>query len=248
MDRFFEIKQAAAFTAYSPPHLIALLIFGLVVILLYLFRQWFQKGSRSRNGRYFLAAVLVICEASLNIWYTAESVYQVKSSLPLELCSITLYLCILMLLTRSRMLFQIAYFTGIGGAIQALLTPALDYGYPHFRFIEFFTAHIAIILAVLYMVWVERFRPTLKSIGLTMIVLNALLVVVLFVNAATGGNYMFLSRKPDSASLLDFLGPYPWYLLSLEGVALVLFLILYLPFVAIPSHGRKKGVQSSSEK
>ncbi|MBW7458250.1 TIGR02206 family membrane protein [Paenibacillus sepulcri] len=248
MDRFLDVKQAAAFTAYSPPHLFALLIFGLAVILLYLFRGWLQKGSRNRNGRYFLAAVLVICEASLNIWYTAESVYQVKSSLPLELCSITLYLCILMLLTRSRMLFQIAYFTGIGGAIQALLTPALDYGYPHFRFIEFFTAHIAIILAVLYMVWVERFRPTLKSIGLTMIVLNALLVVVLFVNAATGGNYMFLSRKPDSASLLDFLGPYPWYLLSLEGVALVLFLILYLPFVAIPSHGRKRRVQSSSEK
>lgn len=148
----------------------------------------------------------------------------------MELCSISLYLCVVMLLFKSRKLFQIVYFTGIGGAVQALLTPVLWYAYPHYSFIEFFAAHIAIILAVLFMVWVEGFRPTLKSIAVTMVFLNILLVVVGFVNFTTGGNYMFLARKPETASLLDFLGPYPWYLLSLEAVALVLFLLLYLPF------------------
>jgi hypothetical integral membrane protein (TIGR02206 family) len=60
--------------------------------------------------------------------------------------------------------------------------------------------------------------------------LNILLVVVYAVNRMTGGNYMFVSRKPETASLLDVLGPYPWYLLSLEAVAVVLFLLMYLPF------------------
>ena len=143
-----------------------------------------------------------------------------------------------MLIFNSRRLLQIVYFIGIGGAMQAMLTPALDYGFPHYRFIEFFAAHIAIILAVLYMVWVEQFRPTLKSVFLTMGFLNLLLIVVGSINFLIGGNYMFLARKPETASLLDVLGPYPWYLLSLEVVAFVLFLLLYLP-IAISNRGHR---------
>jgi len=135
-----------------------------------------------------------------------------------------------MLLTGSRLLLGIVYFTGIGGALQALLTPVLGYGFPHFRFLEFFLALIAIILSVLYMVWVEGYRPGSRSMAAAMLFLHVLIVPVMLVNRATGGNYMFLARKPDSASLLDLLGPYPWYLLAMEAAALVIFWLLYLPF------------------
>lgn len=45
---------------------------------------------------------------------------------------------------------------------------------------------------------------------------------------------MFISHKPDDPSLLDLIGPWPWYILSLEGVALVMCVILYLPFALRP--------------
>lgn len=80
------------------------------------------------------------------------------------------------------------------------------------------------------MTWVEGCRPTFRSVLKTMGFLNALLVVALVANAWTGGNYLFVSRKPDNPSLIDFLGPYPWYILSLEGVAVALFSLLYVPF------------------
>lgn len=43
-------------------------------------------------------------------------------------------------------------------------------------------------------------------------------------------DYMFLRSKPPTPSLLDVLGPWPWYILVCEFVALGLFLLLYLPF------------------
>lgn len=233
---WLDAQSANAFTSYSTTHLVALAIFIVLLVALYMSRHWLRGDRRRAVGRYGLAAVLILCELTLNVWYVAQDIYDVRNTLPLELCTISLYMCVVMLLWRSRAIFQIVYFTGIGGALQALLTPVLYYDFPHYRFMEFFIAHIAIILAVLYMVWIEGFRPTLKSIGITMAFLNVLAVVVYGVNAITGGNYMFVSRKPETASLLDVLGPHPWYLLSLEIVAILLFLLLYLPFVRTKSH------------
>lgn len=243
MGRYFDANDPGPFVAYSASHVWALAILGATIVLLYGYRNRLRSGNRSRYGRYVLAVLLAASELALNAWYVAQRVYDPKDTLPLELCSISLYLCIGMLVFRSEAIFRFVYFTGIGGAAQALFTPVLFYDFPHFRFIEFFVAHGAIFLSVLYMVWVERFRPTLKSVFVTLGLLNVLLVFVFFIDALTGGNYMFLARKPDTASLLDVLGPYPWYILSMEAVALAIFMLLYVPFAVVPaaSGGKSNG-------
>lgn len=246
MGRFTDAGSPDPFIAFSQSHFIVLAVFAVSVAMLYVGRNWLQAGKRSRYGRYGLAAVLAASELTLNAWYVSEGVYNVKDTLPLELCSLSLYISIAMLLLRSRLLFPVVYFAGIGGALQALLTPVLYYDFPHFRFIQFFVAHIAIILSALYMVWVESFRPTLKSLFATIGFLNVALVVVFFVNRITGGNYMFVARKPDTASLLDYLGPYPWYLLSMEAAALVIFLLLLAPFAGSPRSAAGKRSKAGS--
>lgn len=243
---WFAASHPGGFIAFSASHRIVLALFVLAVLMLYLLRQHLSHPRRRIAGRFILAMLLIGCELSLNIWYIAQGVFRAKDTLPLELCSISLYLCIIMLLCRSYAAYQIAYFTGIGGALQALLTPVLAYPFPHFRFIVFFLSHALIILSALYMTWVEDMRPTWRSILITMGFLNVLLIIVSGVNALTGGNYMFVARKPETASLLDLLGPYPWYLLSLEAVALVLFVLLYLPFALSDLRRRRQRAISDS--
>jgi uncharacterized membrane protein YwaF len=52
-------------------------------------------------------------------------------------------------------------------------------------------------------------------------------------------NYMYLARVPGRTSLLSVLGPWPWYIGSAAGVAIVLFLILDVPFRGVrPRSGR----------
>lgn len=207
-------------------------MFGLLLVsgvLLFLFRDKLKKGKSVI--RYTLAIFLLISELSLYVWYVYTGVWNPIDSLPFQLCSISLFLSIIMLLTRNYLLFEITYFLGIGGALQAMLTPELAYDFPHYRYFHFFLAHIAIILASLYMIWYENCRPTFKSVWKAFTALNVIAFIVFFVNIVTGGNYMFLAHKPINPSLIDLLGPYPWYILSLEVVALMMFFILYLPFV-----------------
>jgi len=150
-----------------------------------------------------------------------------------------------MLITRSRLLYSFLYFAGIGGAFIALITPNLIYPYPHFRFLLFFVAHGVIILASLYMTLIEGYKPTWKSLFFTMLCLNLVAVCVWFANYILGSNYMFLAHKPSTYSVLDYFGPYPYYLLVEELFAFVVFLMMYLMFFWLPdrrkSRGRKAG-------
>ena len=60
-----------------------------------------------------------------------------------------------------------------------------------------------------------------------------LFFIALVVNPLLGSNYLMTAYKPDVTSLLTLLAPWPWYILEYEGVGLLIFLILYLPFAIV---------------
>ncbi|MEI7025432.1 YwaF family protein [Paenibacillus sp. y28] len=213
------------------------------ILLLFLFRDRLQEKRAAQLCRWFIAVVLVVTEVALQVWGTSTQEWNAAEWLPFQLCSLSLMLCVYMLLMKSRRVYEFVYFTGIGGAAMAILTPALSYPFPHFRFWHFFIAHAFIMFACFFATWVMKFRPTLRSVGTTILFLNGYLLFVFGVNAVTGGNYMFVSQKPSQGGLMDALGDYPWYLLSLEGIAVVLFLLMYVPFWI----GAKSGLGNAAQ-
>ena len=219
---------------FSTSHIAAVLVILGVCILMYVLKSEI-RGKGTKKFRLSLAAILIFQEVSFQIWSITTGLWSVKYTLPLQLCSITTILTAVLLVTKSKKLYEVIYFWGIGGAIQALLTPEIGiYTYPHFRYFEFFIAHGTIIAGCLFMTFVEGYRPKLKSVWKSMIVLNIYALFVGIFNKIVGANYMFLCAKPEVSSIMDILGPWPFYIATLEIVAVVFFLILYLPFTFSP--------------
>lgn len=216
---------------FSVEHWSAIAAFILFILLLFFARnRWLQSEKGLLRGERLFGLSLLVIDILYHIWLLQTDRWELRNSLPLELCSISLLLTILLLWTGNRFIYQFVFFAGIGGAIQAMLTPVLDMNYPHFRYFHFFYTHAGIILTALYFTWVKGYRPTFKGILTTMLALNILLPFVFWINSLVDGNYMFLQKKPTGGSLLDFLGPYPYYILSLEFVAFIIFIFLWFLF------------------
>lgn len=236
MPSFFDANVTETFTMYSTPHIAGVVALIAVLIGLYASRSVIRNDERlKRIVRYGILCLLAVPEICLYVWYAVNGLWDPRQTLPLELCSISAMLAVVMLWRRSKWLYPFVFFAGIGGAMQAILTPDLDFPYPYFRFFHFFIVHSSIIIAALYMTWIENMKPTWKSIKYVMLGLNAIALFVWFLNTILHSNYMFLMRKPESASLLDWLGPHPYYLIAEELVALCLFIVMYLLFVALPN-------------
>lgn len=105
----------------------------------------------------------------------------------------------------------------MAGTIQALLTPHLFEGFPHFTFIKYFTVHGGLVVFAVYATVVYGIRPGWRSLWRSFFALQIYILS------------LYLMGKPPTASALDYLGDYPWYLLVSEGLALVMFILVLLP-------------------
>lgn len=246
MGQYFGSEYGGGrFEFFTAPHWSALLILLAVYVGLYLSRHRLRNPLPDRRTRYILATLLILQEISLSCWRLYNGTWSVADSLPLHLCGAAVVLSAIMLVNKSYRLYEINYFWGLGGAIQALLTPDIgQYGFPHYRFFQFFFSHGMIILASLYLTFVSNYRPRQRSVWRVFLITNIYLVFIAVFNWATGANYLFICRKPPDGSLMDFMGPWPWYILTLEFVCLASFYIYYTPFgianlvrVRITKHG-----------
>lgn len=217
------------FEIFSMPHFLMITACISGVLLLYYFRDHFRKYDKAT--RSFMFIILFGLETMYHLWLWKDGYWDVSFTLPLQLCSLSLILCLILLVTKSQLIFQIVYFIGVVGAFMAIITPELFLGFPHFRYFQFFITHIFIIWTCLYFVFIHHYKATKKGLFASFLFLNASAALAFIANKLTGGNYMFLAHKPSNGSLLDYFGPYPYYILILEGVALFFFFLLLIPFL-----------------
>jgi hypothetical integral membrane protein (TIGR02206 family) len=219
---------ATNFHLFGAAHFIILAaVIALAAALAAVQRRFLRGSSRLRIA---LAAFLL---ADAAVWYSYLAAVGFRifpGQLPLELCDVTFYLIVFVLFTLNRGVFDVAYYWALAGSTMALLTPNLWERFPSFSTVQFFIAHGLVVSVALYLVWSRQIRPQRGSVVRAMIALNLLALFDGVFDAVFNTDYMYLRAKPANVSLLNLLGPWPWYVLAAEPVALALFLLLYWPF------------------
>lgn len=240
MDIYFAKDYSGEpFVLFGTKHLLVMTGVMLVCVAIFLLRWRFSPRAR-RVFRYGISVLIVAAESSWHVWMLAIGDWNIQVMLPLWLCSVMAWLSPVLLISRNYHLYEFAYLMGLIGPAMAILTPDLmNYGFPHFRFIEYFLLHGAIIVAVFYMTAVEGLRPTGRSIPRVIVIMNLYWGFTAVINALIGSNYLYTAGKLPTPSLLDYLGPHPRYLLSMELLGIVIMLLLYLPFAV--QDARKAG-------
>lgn len=230
MEKYFSYDYTGEpFELFGATHIAALL--ALILIGYGLTRFKGADEATRKRVRVALGIFLWLNESVWHIWNAAWGHWNVQTMLPLHACSILIWLSGFMLIFRSYAIYEFAYFMGIGGAFQYLMTPDLGiYGFPHIRYFQAFLSHGILLISAIYMTVVEGFRPTWKSFWRVVIVTNIYMVIIYPINVWLGSNYLMINGKPSTPSLLDLMPDWPVYILHMEAMGIVTFLLLYAPF------------------
>lgn len=228
------MRHVHPFVLWGPDHLVVLGLTAIAAVALVLWRPRLthRRDAALRRG---VAAFLLINELTAWTWAALHGIGRV----PLQLCDLALLLMVWALWSlEPGWVCTLAYLWGLGGSLQAALTPDLARSFPDYWWIKFFITHAGVVLSAIYLAVTGRVSMTARSVwwgwGLT----NLYAVGAGLINWAFGTNYGYLAQKPSQPSLLDFCGPWPYYIVVMEVVALAVFFILAVPVAARRSaHG-----------
>jgi hypothetical integral membrane protein (TIGR02206 family) len=217
------------FHAFGAAHLGTL---GILAVCAVLIVQLVRRGSaRVRLAVRMLLILVLLGTAAFQLLRAAhEGWLSLEVALPLHLCDAAILLAVFGLITLERHVATILYFWACSGTAVALLTPDLFRGFPAWEFLVFFGLHGAVVVSALVLVFGLGVRPRPGAAMLAFLVTNAYAGLVGLVNLLAGTNFLYLCAKPESATLLDLMGPWPAYLVVGDALALVLFWLLGLPF------------------
>lgn len=216
---------------WSAEHIAPLVVIAVgTAALLYASRR--RPGRWIDQGAKVIAVAVVLAEVGWWLINIANGSWTLQWSLPLHLCEAGCFLCAAALWWRARFAFEMSYFWGLGGTLPGLFSPSIPGHFPDPVFFQYYAQHGLLVLGAFYLVIALRMRPARRAVLRVSIATAVYAAAVGVVDILTNGNYLFLRDLPPTRTLLDYLGPWPWYIVTLAVAAIIVFNLLYLPFAS----------------
>ena len=247
LSYFLGEGTTVEFSNFTLAHFAPILIMVGLILLMWRFQDRLRGFRGEKNLRYLLAFALILSEMSY--YWRLVAVPSLGPNpvdhLPITVCGWVVVFASYMVIGKSQTLFDICYFWLFSGSVFALITPTvITYTGPtRFRYYQFWLEHTLGYIAVFYMIFVHRLRPTVKSAVKAYIALVALAVVAFFANRliGPGANYLFLAKPEDTPSILDILPPnFVLRLLVMVAAVSALFFMSYLPWLLMDRKAKQK--------
>jgi hypothetical integral membrane protein (TIGR02206 family) len=223
---------ADTFQTFGTSHLVALVVCaaGVVVVVL--------LGRRAQGvaiNRAFAVAILLVT-IPLQVLQLLPDEWNPRTSLPFQLCDLAWMFAVHALWTRSRLSATVTYLWGSTLTTQAMLTPDLASEFPEPRFLMFWGMHVLIVWAAFHVVFGLRLLPTWATYRRTVVITAVWAAAVMVYNVAADTNYGYLNAKPASASALDLLGPWPFYVLAEIAIIVAVWALITWPWTRRSRH------------
>lgn len=194
---------------YGPSHWVVLAVFALgAVALVWLGRRQTDHQAR-RFGRVVGAITAAIYAAA---FVNALIPLDLQWSVPLHLTDLATVVTAYAMWSQRQWAYVLTYYWGLVLSVQALISPVLTGpDFPHYQFLGFWSIHLLVVWAAIYLTWGRGMRPGWRSYRFVVVVTVTWVIVTMTFNSIAGSNYGFLNAKPKTASLLDGMGSWPWY-------------------------------------
>lgn len=219
-------NHADTVESWSQEHVAALVATAAVAALL-------VAGARRRGGDWAvligrgLALVIAAAYACEQLTYALRGEWTAHVNLPLHLTdAVTLASIAALWRPQAALLVELVYFWALTASLQAVVTPDLGHAFPDLLFFTFFVMHGGAIVAACLLVFGARRMPRSDAIWWVSAATVAFALLAAVGSVLTGGNYMYLRRKPAGSSLLDVMGPWPVYILVAAAFGLLVFMAL----------------------
>lgn len=190
-----------------------------------------KKSKKDEKFSGFLKKKLIISLIFMDLSYRLWSGFYENNSLTglfsVHISSMSVFLSIVVLIKFNQKIFDVLFYWALILVPQAIITPGIyRYGFPHLRFFHIFIIHFLVIYAVLYLIIIENKRLSQFSLKRALISTHLYGLFVFIINVIFDTNYMFIAKKSSLPSLIEYLGPWPYYIFVLDGLVIVLFMLL----------------------
>ena len=194
--------DAQPFEIFGNSHLVTLLLILAAAFLFPLFIKNSDLSNKVLIAKLLGFSVITLELTKPFIWHYWMDFPWIKL-IPIHMCNLSTLFIGIFLLTEKRIFFDVSFFWGIGGGINALITPDIPKTFPDPQFILFFIGHGLLIIAIAYACIALKNRPTLSSVRNGIYVSLSILPIIYIVNMILGppANYWYLGTKPVGESI-----------------------------------------------
>ena len=202
----------------------------LYIIIVMGIGKFLSKEKRVTFIKYFVYLFIIIY-AIYHYLHVIAGTWSLDKRLPFHLCGFSSVIsCFILFVKRKEFWFDFLFYAGVLGGLNALLTPLIDnYTGTNFFYVEYFYSRTSIIILPLYMYYYMNMKLSKFSWLKSFVALNVILVFLMPLDFLIDANYMYL-KEPPAVNHPLVSGDWPYYLVNLEFVVLILLYFTYSLF------------------